>query len=58
VVIGVAAATFLLLHAIPGDPARQVLGLHASAAAIAALRHRWGSTARSPASSGATSVTS
>jgi peptide/nickel transport system permease protein len=42
VVIGVAAATFLLLHAIPGDPARQVLGLHASAAAIAALRHRWG----------------
>lgn len=41
-VIGVAAATFLLLHAIPGDPARQVLGLHASAAAIAALRHRWG----------------
>src|SRR6202034_4253217 len=42
VVIGVAAATFLLLHAVPGDPAREVLGEHASPSAIAALRHRWG----------------
>jgi peptide/nickel transport system permease protein len=42
VVIGVAAATFLLLHAVPGSPAREVLGEHATPAAIAALNHRWG----------------
>lgn len=41
-VIGVAAATFLLLHAVPGSPAREVLGEHATPAAIAALNHRWG----------------
>ena len=40
--IGVAAATFLLLHAVPGDPAAEVLGQHATRAAVAALRHRWG----------------
>jgi peptide/nickel transport system permease protein len=42
VVIGVAAATFLLMHVVPGDPAREVLGEHATPAAIAALNHRWG----------------
>jgi peptide/nickel transport system permease protein len=42
VVIGVAAATFLLLHVVSGDPAREVLGEHATARAIAGLRHRWG----------------
>jgi len=42
VVIGVAAATFLLLHAVPGDPAHEVLGEHATPAAVAALLHRWG----------------
>jgi peptide/nickel transport system permease protein len=41
-VIGVAAATFLLLHVVPGDPAHAVLGEHATPAAVAALRHRWG----------------
>lgn len=40
--IGVAAATFLLLHAVPGDPAREVLGEHATASSVAALRHTWG----------------
>jgi peptide/nickel transport system permease protein len=42
VVIGVALATFLLLHVVPGDPAREVLGEHATPAAVAALNDRWG----------------
>jgi len=42
VVVGVAAATFLLLHAVPGSPAREVLGEHATPSAVAALNHRWG----------------
>jgi peptide/nickel transport system permease protein len=41
-VIGVAAATFLLLHVAPGNPAREVLGEHASDSAVAALTRRWG----------------
>ena len=40
--IGVAAATFLLLHVVPGDPAREVLGEHATPTAIASLNARWG----------------
>jgi peptide/nickel transport system permease protein len=42
VVLGVALTTFLLLHAVPGDPARAVLGEHARPAAVAALRRSWG----------------
>jgi peptide/nickel transport system permease protein len=42
VVLGVALVTFLLLHAVPGDPARAVLGEHARPAAVAALRRQWG----------------
>jgi peptide/nickel transport system permease protein len=42
VVLGVALATFLLLHAVPGDPAQAVLGEHARPAAVAALRRQWG----------------
>ena len=42
VVVGVAVGTFLLLHVEPGDPARHVLGQHASPQAIASLRHQWG----------------
>jgi peptide/nickel transport system permease protein len=42
VVLGVALTTFLLLHAVPGDPARAVLGEHARPAAVAALRRQWG----------------
>lgn len=40
--IGVASATFLLLHAVPGDPAREILGEHATARSVAALNHSWG----------------
>lgn len=42
VVVGVVIATFLLLHVEPGDPARLVLGEHASPQAIDTLRHDWG----------------
>jgi peptide/nickel transport system permease protein len=42
VAVGVSCATFLLLHVEPGDPARLVLGEHATPAQIAALRHQWG----------------
>ena len=42
VVLGVALTTFLLLHAVPGNPAQAVLGEHARPAAVAALRRQWG----------------
>lgn len=42
VVIGVTIATFLLLHLIPGDPARTLLGIHATPSAIAATRRALG----------------
>ena len=35
-------ATFLMVHVMPGDPARNVLGPHASAQAVASLRHQLG----------------
>jgi peptide/nickel transport system permease protein len=42
VIVGVAIATFLLLRLIPGDPARALLGIHATPAAVAALHARLG----------------
>lgn len=42
VILGVAIVTFLLLRLIPGDPARALLGIHASPAAVTALRARLG----------------
>jgi peptide/nickel transport system permease protein len=42
VLIGVLVATFLLLHAAPGNPAQQVLGQHATPAQLHALEHQWG----------------
>jgi peptide/nickel transport system permease protein len=42
VVLGVVVATFLIMHLEPGDPARAVLGLHASPRAIATLDAQWG----------------
>jgi peptide/nickel transport system permease protein len=35
-------ATFLMVRVMPGDPARQVLGPHASTQAVQALRHQLG----------------
>lgn len=42
VIGGVVVLTFLLLHLIPGDPAQSMLGNHATAEAMAALRRQWG----------------
>jgi peptide/nickel transport system permease protein len=42
VAVGVTVGTFVLLHLEPGDPARLVLGEHASASAVGALNHQWG----------------
>ena len=42
VILGVAIVTFLLLRLIPGDPARVVLGLHASPQQVAQLRRQLG----------------
>jgi len=42
VVLGVAVVTFLLLRLIPGDPARAVLGIHASPQQVAQLRRQLG----------------
>lgn len=42
VVWGVVTATFALVHATPGDPARSTLGDKATESAVQALRHQWG----------------
>jgi peptide/nickel transport system permease protein len=42
VVIGVAVAAFILLHVVPGDPARAVLGEHAPQSAVDQLDQQWG----------------
>jgi peptide/nickel transport system permease protein len=48
VLIGVTVATFLLLHAAPGNPAEQVLGQRATPAQLHALEHQWGLDASLP----------
>lgn len=42
VLIGVTLLTFLLFHAIPGDPARMMLGLRPDVTTIEMLREQWG----------------
>jgi peptide/nickel transport system permease protein len=42
VVWGVALAVFLLIHVVPGDPGRVVLGIRASKSAVAHLDHQLG----------------
>jgi peptide/nickel transport system permease protein len=42
VVVGVTLVVFLLIHLVPGDPARTALGAHATPKAIARLHHEWG----------------
>jgi peptide/nickel transport system permease protein len=42
VAIGVTLVSFLLIHLIPGDPARAALGIHATPKAIKALDHSYG----------------
>ncbi len=42
VLFGVTLGTFSLLHLVPGDPARTLLGVHATDREVAVLRHEWG----------------
>jgi peptide/nickel transport system permease protein len=42
VVIGVTILVFFMIHLVPGDPARTMLGVHATDQAVAALHHKWG----------------
>jgi peptide/nickel transport system permease protein len=48
VIIGVAIAAFVLLHVVPGNPARAVLGEHATPAAVRALQRQWGLSSTLP----------
>lgn len=41
-VLGVTIITFFMIHLIPGDPARTILGIHATPKAVAILDHQWG----------------
>jgi peptide/nickel transport system permease protein len=40
--VGVTIIAFFLIHLIPGDPARTILGIHATPKAIAILHQQWG----------------
>lgn len=42
VLLGIAVATFLMIHLIPGDPAKIQLGIRATPAAVEQLHHEWG----------------
>ena len=42
VAIGVTILVFFMIHLVPGDPARTMLGVHATDQAVAALHHQWG----------------
>ena len=42
VAIGVTIIVFFMIHLIPGDPARTILGIHATPRAIAILHKQWG----------------
>lgn len=42
VAIGVTILVFFMVHMIPGDPARTMLGSRATAQQVAALHHEWG----------------
>jgi peptide/nickel transport system permease protein len=40
--LGVTIIAFFMIHLIPGDPARTILGIHSTPRAIAILHHQWG----------------
>jgi peptide/nickel transport system permease protein len=40
--LGVTIITFFMVHLIPGDPARTILGIHATPRAVAILHREWG----------------
>ena len=40
--LGVTIIAFFMIHLIPGDPARTILGIHSTPRAIAILHRQWG----------------
>ena len=42
IAVGVTIIAFFMIHLIPGDPARTILGIHATPRAIAILHQEWG----------------
>src|SRR5438132_14013057 len=42
VAFGVTLVVFFMIHLIPGDPARTILGIHATPKAVAILHREWG----------------
>jgi peptide/nickel transport system permease protein len=42
VAVGVTILVFFMIHLVPGDPARTMLGVRATNQSVAALHHRWG----------------
>jgi peptide/nickel transport system permease protein len=42
VAVGVTILVFFMIHLVPGDPARTMLGVHATPARVAALHREWG----------------
>src|SRR5499426_3561104 len=42
VAVGVTILVFFMIHLIPGDPARTILGIHATPARVALLHQQWG----------------
>jgi peptide/nickel transport system permease protein len=52
VLLGVTLATFALLHLVPGNPARTLLGVHATAREVAFLDREWGLSRPLPAQYG------
>jgi peptide/nickel transport system permease protein len=42
VAVGITIIVFFMIHLIPGDPARTILGIHATPRAIAILHQEWG----------------
>src|SRR5438105_5137847 len=42
IALGVTILVFFLIHLVPGDPARTILGNQATDARVAVLRHQWG----------------
>jgi peptide/nickel transport system permease protein len=52
VVLGLTVIVFFMIHLVPGDPARTLLGVRATDKAVAALHHRWGLDRSLPAQYG------
>ena len=58
VLLGIALLTFLMIHLVPGDPAKIQLGVHATPEAVASSTTSGASTSPGRSSSGSTSATS